>query len=138
GEGGGGGPGGGVRGGGGRAGIRRGPHHRLRGDRGGRAAAAGAGRACRCRAARARNSGQALVHGGRPLVRRLCGTVLIMEAVVVALAIVPSITLGHMHGGTAGAIGGALAGVSMRPAGWVGRAGGRSALCAGAVCPTRV
>ena len=65
--------------------------------------------------------------------RRLCGTVLIMEAVVVALAIVPSIALGHMHGGTAGAIGGAIAVVAIVLAGCVGRPGMRWALYAGSV-----
>ena len=63
--------------------------------------------------------------------RRLCGTVLIMEAVVVALAIVPSIALGHMHGGTAGAIGGAIALLAIGLAGCVGRPGMGWALYAG-------
>ena len=63
--------------------------------------------------------------------RRLCSTVLIMEAVVVALAIVPSIALGHMNGGTAGAIGGAIAVVAIGLAGCVGRPGMRWALYAG-------
>jgi len=66
-------------------------------------------------------------------VRRLCSTVLIMEAVVVALAIVPSIALGHMNGGTAGAIGGAIAVVAIGLAGCVGRPGMRWALYAGSV-----
>ena len=65
--------------------------------------------------------------------RRLCSTVLIMEAVVVALAIVPSIALGHMNGGTAGAIGGAIAVVAIGLAGCVGRPGMRWALYAGSV-----
>jgi hypothetical protein len=64
-------------------------------------------------------------------VRRLCGTVLIMEAVVVALAIVPSIALGHVHRGTAGAIGGAIAVLAIVLAGFVGRPGMRWALYAG-------
>ena len=63
--------------------------------------------------------------------RRLCSTVLIMEAVVVALAIVPSIALGHMNGGTAGAIGGAIALLAIALAGCVGRPGMRWALYAG-------
>jgi hypothetical protein len=63
----------------------------------------------------------------------LCSTVLIMEAVVVALAIVPSIALGHMNGGTAGAIGGAIAVVAIGLAGCVGRPGMRWALYAGSV-----
>ena len=41
------------------------------------------------------NAGQALVHGGRPLMRRLCSTVLGMEAVILLLAIVPAKTLEH-------------------------------------------
>ena len=65
--------------------------------------------------------------------RRLCSTVLIMEAVVVALAIVPSIALGHMNGGTAGAIGGAIAVLAIGLAGCVGRPGMRWALYAGSV-----
>jgi hypothetical protein len=63
----------------------------------------------------------------------LCSTVLIMEAVVVALAIVPSIALGHMNAGTAGAIGGAIAVVAIGLAGCVGRPGMRWALYAGSV-----
>ena len=63
--------------------------------------------------------------------RRLCSTVLIMEAVVVALAIVPTIALGHMNGGTAGAIGGAIAVAAIGLAGFVGRPGMRWALYAG-------
>lgn len=53
--------------------------------------------------------------------KRLCGTVLIMEAVVVLLAIVPSIRLEHVHGGTAGAVGGAIAVVAILLSGVVGR-----------------
>jgi hypothetical protein len=54
-------------------------------------------------------------------VKRLCGTVLIMEAVVVLLAIVPAIRLEHVHGGTAGAVGGAIAVVAILLSGVVGR-----------------
>jgi hypothetical protein len=53
--------------------------------------------------------------------RRLCGTVLIMEAVVVLLAIVPAKVLEHVSGGTAGAVGGAIAFVAIVLAGLVGR-----------------
>lgn len=53
--------------------------------------------------------------------RRLCGTVLSMEAVVVLLAIVPAKTLGHVSGGTAAAVCGAIAIVAIVLAGFVGR-----------------
>lgn len=65
--------------------------------------------------------------------KRLCGTVLIMEAVVVLLAIVPSIRLEHVHGGTAGAVGGAIAVVAIILSGMVGRPGMGWALYAGSV-----
>jgi hypothetical protein len=54
-------------------------------------------------------------------VRQLCGTVLCMEAVIVALAIAPAIALEHVHGGTAGAVGGAVAVIAILLAGLVGR-----------------
>jgi hypothetical protein len=54
-------------------------------------------------------------------VRRLCGTVLIMEAVVVLLAIVPSMRLEHVRGGTAGAVGGAIAVLAIILSGIAGR-----------------
>jgi Protein of unknown function (DUF4233) len=54
-------------------------------------------------------------------VRRLCGTVLIMEAVVVLLAIVPAKVLEHVSGGTAGALGGGIALAAIVLAGLVGR-----------------
>lgn len=53
--------------------------------------------------------------------RRLCGTVLIMEAVIVLLAIVPSIQLEHIHAGIAGIVGGAIAFVAIVLSGIVGR-----------------
>ena len=65
--------------------------------------------------------------------KRLCGTVLIMEAVVVLLAIVPSIRLEHVHGGTAGAVGGAIAVVAIILSGVVGRPRMGWALYAGSV-----
>lgn len=65
--------------------------------------------------------------------KRLCGTVLIMEAVVVLLAIVPSIRLEHVHGGTAGAVGGAIAVVAIILSGVVGRPKMGWALYAGSV-----
>jgi len=54
-------------------------------------------------------------------VKRLCGTVLSMEAVVVLLAIVPSMRLEHVRGGTAGSVGGAIAVVAIGLSGLVGR-----------------
>ena len=65
--------------------------------------------------------------------KRLCGTVLIMEAVVVLLAIVPSIRLEHVDGGTAGAVGGAIAVVAIILSGVVGRPKMGWALYAGSV-----
>jgi Protein of unknown function (DUF4233) len=65
--------------------------------------------------------------------RRLCGTVLIMEAVVVLLAIVPSIQLEHVSGSTAGAVGGAIAVVAIVMSGLVGRPRMGWALYAGTV-----
>ncbi len=53
--------------------------------------------------------------------KRLCGTVLIMEAVIVLLAIVPAKTLGHVSGGTAAAVCGAIAVIAFLLAGLVGR-----------------
>lgn len=53
--------------------------------------------------------------------RQLCGTVLIMEAIIVGLAIAPAIALEHVHAGTAGAVGGAIAFVAIVLAGLVGR-----------------
>ncbi len=53
--------------------------------------------------------------------RQLCGTVLIMEAVIVGLAIAPAIALEHMHASTAGAVGGAIAVLAILLAGLVGR-----------------
>ena len=57
------------------------------------------------------------------LVRQLCGTVLIMEAVVIGLAIVPAIALEHLDAGVAGGVGGALAVCALVLGGLVGRAG---------------
>jgi Protein of unknown function (DUF4233) len=66
-------------------------------------------------------------------VKRLCGTVLIMEAVVVLLAIVPSMKLEHVRGGTAGAVGGAIVVVAILLSGVVGRPRMGWALYAGSV-----
>jgi Protein of unknown function (DUF4233) len=65
--------------------------------------------------------------------RRLCGTVLIMEAVVVLLAIVPAKVLEHVSGGTAGALGGGIALAAIVLAGLVGRPRMGWALYAGSV-----
>lgn len=53
--------------------------------------------------------------------RQLCGTVLAMEAVVIALAISPAIVLEHVHGAVAGTVGGALAIAALLLSGIVGR-----------------
>lgn len=53
--------------------------------------------------------------------RQLCGTVLMMEAIIVGLAIAPAIALEHVHAGTAGAVGGAIALLAIVLAGLVGR-----------------
>jgi hypothetical protein len=53
--------------------------------------------------------------------RRLCGTVLAMEAVIVLLAIVPAKMMEHVSGGTAAALGGGVALLAIVLAGCVGR-----------------
>jgi hypothetical protein len=53
--------------------------------------------------------------------RQLCGTVLIMEAVVIGLAIPVAIVLEHANHGLAGGIGGALAVCAVLIGGVVGR-----------------
>ena len=65
--------------------------------------------------------------------RQLCGTVLIMEAVVIALAIVPAIVLEHLRRGVAGGVGGGLAVCALILGGLVGRPGMGWALWAGTV-----
>lgn len=45
--------------------------------------------------------------------RRLCATVLIFEAIVIALAIPVAIKVGHVSGGSAGPAGGGLAGAAV-------------------------
>ncbi len=54
-------------------------------------------------------------------IRQLCGTVLIMEAVVIGLAILPAIVLEHANRGLAGGIGGGLAVCALLLGGMVGR-----------------
>jgi hypothetical protein len=65
--------------------------------------------------------------------RRLCSTVLGMEAVIIALAIVPTVVLEHVSGGLAGGIGGGLAIAALLIAAFVGRPGMGWALIAGSV-----
>jgi Protein of unknown function (DUF4233) len=70
--------------------------------------------------------------------RRLCATVLIFEAIIIALAIPIAVNIEHVSGGSAGPAGGGLAGaavliavaVSMRT---IGEPGLRAALIAGSV-----
>jgi hypothetical protein len=65
--------------------------------------------------------------------RQLCGTVLIMEAVVIGLAIAPAIVLEHLNRGVAGGVGGGLAVCALVLSGLVGRPGMGWALWAGTV-----
>jgi Protein of unknown function (DUF4233) len=67
------------------------------------------------------------------LLRRLCGTVLIMEAVIMLLTIVPAIKFEHVHGGTAGGVGAGLAIVALLLGGVVGRPHMSWVLVAGSV-----
>ena len=53
--------------------------------------------------------------------RRLCGTVLAMEAVIALLAIVPIKVLGHASAGTAAAVCGTIAIVAIVLSGYVGK-----------------
>lgn len=63
--------------------------------------------------------------------RQLCGTVLIMEAVVIGLAIPVAIVMEHVNRGVAGGIGGALAVCALLLSAVVGRPGMGWALWAG-------
>ena len=65
--------------------------------------------------------------------RQLCGTVLIMEAVVIGLAIPVAIVMEHLRHGVAGGVGGGLAVCALVLGGLVGRPGMRWALWAGTV-----
>lgn len=65
------------------------------------------------------------------LVRQLCGTVLIMEAVVIGLAIPVAIVQEHLHRAVAGGVGGGLAVCALLLGGVVGRPGMGWALWAG-------
>jgi hypothetical protein len=53
--------------------------------------------------------------------RRLCSTVLIMEAIVIGLSIPVAVTVAHARPGRAGLVGGVLAAVAVILAGLVGR-----------------
>ncbi len=64
-------------------------------------------------------------------IRQLCGTVLIMEAIVIGLAILPAIVLEHANRGLAGGIGGGLAVCALLIGAVVGRPGMGWALWAG-------
>ena len=66
-------------------------------------------------------------------IRRLCGTVLIMEAIVLGLAILPAIVLEHANRPLAGGIGGGLAVCALLLSGLVGRPRMGWALKAGTV-----
>jgi hypothetical protein len=65
--------------------------------------------------------------------RQLCGTVLIMEAIVIGLAIPVAIVLEHLDRGVAGGVGGGLAVCALLLSGVVGRPGMGWALVAGSV-----
>ena len=64
-------------------------------------------------------------------IRRLCGTVLIMEAIVIGLAIPVAIVMEHLRHGVAGGVGGALAVSALLLSAVVGRPGMGWALWAG-------
>jgi uncharacterized protein DUF4233 len=65
--------------------------------------------------------------------RQLCGTVLIMEAIVIGLAIPVAIVQEHVHHGAAVGVGGGLAVCALLLSGVVGRPGMGWALVAGSV-----
>jgi Protein of unknown function (DUF4233) len=65
------------------------------------------------------------------LLRQLCGTVLVMEAVVIGLAIPVAIVMEHVHRGVAAVVGGSLAVCALLLSGVVGRPGMGWALWAG-------
>jgi hypothetical protein len=66
-------------------------------------------------------------------IRQLCGTVLVFEAIVIGLAILPAIVLEHANRGLAGGVGGALAVCALLIGGVVGRPRMGWALLAGTV-----
>ena len=70
--------------------------------------------------------------------RQLCGTVLMMEAIILGLAIAPAIVLEHADRPLAGGIGGALAVCALLLSGMVGRPRMGWALKAGTVLQVAV
>ena len=67
----------------------------------------------------------------RPILRRLCASVLVFEAIVLILAVPVAITIEHLQHGVALGVGGGLALAAVLLAGLIGR--GRWALVAGTV-----
>ena len=67
----------------------------------------------------------------RPILRRLCASVLVFEAIVLILAVPVAITIEHLQRGVAGGVGGGLALAAVLLAGLVGR--GRWTLVAGTI-----
>ena len=65
--------------------------------------------------------------------KRLCATVLFMEAIIIGLAIPVAIEIGHTPGRAAGLAGGCLAVAAVLLAGVVSRGASRGALAAGSV-----
>ncbi len=65
--------------------------------------------------------------------RRLCATVLVMEAIIIGLAIPVAISIGHNPARAAGIAGGCLAVAAVVLAALVGRAATRGVLVAGSV-----
>lgn len=65
--------------------------------------------------------------------KRLCATVLVMEAIVIGLAIPVAITISHASPTVAGLAGGGLAVAAVLLAAVLGRAVSRGALAAGSV-----
>lgn len=70
--------------------------------------------------------------------RRLCATVLIMEAIVIGLAIPVAITIEHVPHRSAGVAGGALAGAAVLLASVVGRPGQGWTLAVGSLLQVAV
>ena len=70
---------------------------------------------------------------GSRLLRQLCATVLVFEAIIIGLAIPVATVLEHVRGGIAGGVGGALALAALLLCGLVGRPGMGWALVAGSV-----
>src|SRR5580700_7388920 len=82
---------------------------------------------------RPRNSHEGPSVAGGERMRQLCGTVLMMEAIILGLAIAPAIVLEHANRPLAGGIGGGLAVCALLLSGVVGRPRMGWALKAGTV-----